>query len=95
MAWQKAIGYGRRNLVETTIGRYKHIIGPELRARSSSCQQGNVGIAVHVLNRMIRVARPIYAPSESIFGKISQSLRLIHATTPLARGEGHARRLGL
>ncbi len=25
MAWQKATGYGRRSLIETTIGRYKHI----------------------------------------------------------------------
>ena len=24
MAWQKTIGYGRRSLVETAIGRYKH-----------------------------------------------------------------------
>jgi len=48
MAWQKATGYGRRSLVETTIGRYKHIIGPKLRARSSGCQQGDVAIAVQV-----------------------------------------------
>src|SRR5580692_1763881 len=26
MAWQKATGYGRRSLVETAIGRYKHTI---------------------------------------------------------------------
>ena len=25
MAWQRATGYGRRNLVETAIGRYKHL----------------------------------------------------------------------
>jgi transposase len=34
IGWQRATGYGRRNLVETTIGRYKHLIGPKLRARS-------------------------------------------------------------
>jgi hypothetical protein len=34
MAWQKATGYGRRSLVETAIGRYKHIIGSTLRGRS-------------------------------------------------------------
>jgi hypothetical protein len=33
MAWQKTTGYGRRSLVETTIGRYKAAIGPRLRAR--------------------------------------------------------------
>ncbi len=59
MAWQKATGYGRRSLVETAIGRYKHSIGPKLRARSADGQQGEVAIDVSVLNRMIRTARPI------------------------------------
>lgn len=34
MAWQRAIRYGRRNLAETGIGRYKAAIGPKLRART-------------------------------------------------------------
>ena len=59
MAWQKAIGYGRRNRVETAIGRYKHIIGSKLWAQSFNSQQGEVAIAVQVLNRMIRIAKPI------------------------------------
>ena len=59
MAWQKATGYGRRSLVETAIGRYKHIVGPTLRARSTDGQGGEVAIAVQVLNRMIRNAKPI------------------------------------
>ena len=59
MAWQKATGYGRRSLVQTAIGRYKHIIAPKLRARSSNGQQGEVAIAIQVLNRMIRIAKPI------------------------------------
>jgi hypothetical protein len=42
MAWQKATGYGRRSLVETAIGRYKHIIGSTLRARSNDGQGGEV-----------------------------------------------------
>jgi len=54
MAWQKATGYGRRSLVETAIGRYKHIIGSTLHARSNDGQGGEVAIVVHVLNRMIR-----------------------------------------
>ena len=62
MAWQKATGYGRRSLVETAIGRYKHIIGPKLRARSSHAQQGEVAISIQVLNRMTRIARPMYDP---------------------------------
>ena len=59
MAWQKATEYGRRALAETTLGRYKAIIGPKLRARSLPAQQGETAIAVEVLNQMIRVAKPI------------------------------------
>jgi hypothetical protein len=59
MAWQKATGYGRRSLVETAIGRYKHIIGSTLRARSTDGQGGEAAITVQVLNRMIRIAKPI------------------------------------
>ena len=61
MAWQKATGYGRRSHAETTVGRYKAIIGPRLRARGLPAQQGEAAIAVEVLNRMIRAAKPISA----------------------------------
>jgi transposase len=63
LAWQKANGYGRRSLVETTIGRYKHIIGSKLRARSTAGQKGEVAIAVRALNRMIQIAKPISVPT--------------------------------
>jgi hypothetical protein len=59
MAWQKEAGYGRRNQVETAIGRYQHLIGPELRARSQPGQQGEVAIGVAALNTMIRTAKPM------------------------------------
>ncbi len=59
MAWQKATGYGRRSLVETTIGRYKAIIGPKLHARILPAQQGEAAIAAEVLNHMIRAAKPV------------------------------------
>ena len=59
MAWQKATGYGRRSLAETAVGRYKGIIGPKLRARLLPAQQGEVAVAAEVLNRMIRVAKPV------------------------------------
>jgi Transposase DDE domain len=58
-AWQKATGYGRRSLAETAVGRYKATIGPKLRARSLPTQQGEAAIAVAVLNRTIRVAKPV------------------------------------
>ena len=41
------------------MGRYKHLIGPKLRARSRPAQHGEVALAVAVLNRMIREAKPI------------------------------------
>src|SRR3712207_2309657 len=59
MAWQKATGYGRRSLAETAVGRHKAIIGPRLRARGLPAQQGEVAVAAEVLNRMIRVAKPL------------------------------------
>ena len=59
IGWQRAIAYGKRNHAETTMGRYKHLIGPKLCARSRPAQLGEVALAVQVLNRMIREAKPI------------------------------------
>jgi hypothetical protein len=59
MGWQRATGYGRRSLVETAIGRYKRLVGATLRASTLSGQQGEAAMAVAVLNRMIRVAKPV------------------------------------
>src|SRR3954454_11907939 len=59
IGWQRATGYGRRNHAETTMGRYKHLIGPKLRARTLPGQRGEVAIAVSVLNRMIRTGKPV------------------------------------
>lgn len=61
VAWQKATGYGRRSLVEAPVCRYKGIIGPKLRARRLPAQQSEVAIAAEVLNRMVRVAKPVSA----------------------------------
>jgi IS5 family transposase len=58
LEWQKATGYGRRSLVETTMGRYKRIIGPQLRARSFAGQQTEAAVGVAVLNRMLEAGRP-------------------------------------
>ena len=59
IGWQRATGYGIRNHVETTMGRYKHLIGPKLRARRRPAQLGEVALAIQVLNRMIREAKPV------------------------------------
>jgi hypothetical protein len=58
LAWQKATDYGRRSLIETTMGRYKAIIGPRLRARGFDVQQTEAAIGVAVLNRMLAAGRP-------------------------------------
>lgn len=55
---QKATGYGRRALIETTMGRYKALIGPRLRARDPDAQQTQAAIGLAVLNRMLAAARP-------------------------------------
>jgi len=59
MVWQRLSGYGRRNVVEATMARYKRLIGPKLRARYRGAQAGELALAVQVLNRMIREAKPV------------------------------------
>ena len=61
IGWQRATGYGKRKHAETTMSRYKHLIGPKLRARTRPGQGGEVALAVQVLNRMIRSAKPASA----------------------------------
>jgi hypothetical protein len=56
--WQAATGYGKRALIETTMGRYKALIGPRLRARCFTAQQTEVAIGCAVLNRMLATGRP-------------------------------------
>jgi hypothetical protein len=58
LAWQAATDYGRRALIETTMGRYKAIIGPRLRARGFAAQQTEAAMGVAVLNRMLAAGRP-------------------------------------
>jgi hypothetical protein len=59
MAWQKAVGYGKRSLVETAIFRYKTIIARSLRARKLPAQKSEARIACSVLNQMTRLGMPI------------------------------------
>jgi transposase len=58
LAWQAATGYGQRSLVETTMGRYKALIGPRLRARGFAGQQTEPAIGLAVLNRMLSAGSP-------------------------------------
>jgi hypothetical protein len=58
LAWQAATDYGQRSLVETTMGRYKTLIGPRLRARGFAAQQTEAAIGVAALNQMLAAGRP-------------------------------------
>ncbi len=39
------------------MNRYKYLIGPRLHARDRTSQEGEVALAIQVLNRMIRTAK--------------------------------------
>jgi hypothetical protein len=58
LAWQLATGYGQCALAETTMSRYKALIGPRLRARGFAAQRTEAAIGVAVLNRMLAAGRP-------------------------------------
>ena len=58
LAWQVATDYGQRSLVETTMGRYKALIGSRVRAHGFAAQQTEAAIGAAVLNRMLTAGRP-------------------------------------
>src|SRR3954462_15104463 len=68
LAWPVATGYGQRSLVETTMGRYKALIGPRLRARGCAAQQTEAAIGVAVLNRMLAAGRPDSVRRQPVIG---------------------------
>ena len=57
-AWQKTSGYNIRARVEATIGRFKQVIGDGLRCRTDQRRVIEVEVAVHALNRMLKLGRP-------------------------------------
>ena len=60
MGWQKASGYTKRARAEAAIGRWKQVIGDGLRSRKDERRATEVAVAVHALNRMLELGRPIY-----------------------------------
>jgi hypothetical protein len=61
LGWQKVSGYNKRSRVEAAIGRYKQVIGDGLRFRKDGRRTTEVAVAIHVLNRMLELGRPISA----------------------------------
>jgi Transposase DDE domain len=59
LGWQKASGYSKRSRVEAAIGRYKQVIGDGLRFHKDERRNTEVEVAVYVLNRMLKLGRPI------------------------------------
>jgi Transposase DDE domain len=57
--WERAVGYGKRSLVETAMFRYKTLIGPTLRARKFVAQQVEARVASSVINRMTQLGMPL------------------------------------
>jgi hypothetical protein len=60
MAWQQASGYNRRTKVKVAIGRWKQVIGDDLRSRFDERRATEIDVAVHVLNRMLELGHPNY-----------------------------------
>ena len=58
-AWQKVSGYTKRARAEAAIGRFKQVIGDGLRSRTDERRATEVSVAVHALNRMLELGRPI------------------------------------
>jgi hypothetical protein len=60
MVGQKTSGYNLRAKVETSIGRYKRVIGDALRSRTDRTEAAEAAIAAAALNRMLAFGRPNY-----------------------------------
>jgi len=57
MGWQKRSGYTRRAPVETSISRFKRVIGDALRSQTDQRRATEVAIAISALNRMFELGR--------------------------------------
>ena len=58
-AWQKVSGDTKQARAEAAIGRFKQVIGDGLRSRTDERRATEVDVAVHALNRMLDLGRPI------------------------------------
>jgi len=58
MTCQAASGYTKRARAETSMARFKQVIGDGLRSHTDERRATEVDVAVHVLNRMLELGRP-------------------------------------
>jgi transposase len=59
LGWQKAVGYGKRSLVEVAMLRYKTLIGRSLHARILPTQKTEAKVACKVINIMTGLGMPV------------------------------------
>ncbi|MGB0899754.1 MAG: hypothetical protein ACPGSN_10880 [Psychrobium sp.] len=58
MRRQKTKQYGKRNVSENAIQRYKTTIGPKLHSRDFNNQQQEMMLAASILNRFTQLGMP-------------------------------------
>jgi len=58
MVWQKITNYGRRNISELCMLRYKKILGPDLHSHEMSRQKNEGIIGCSILNKMTSLGMP-------------------------------------
>ena len=59
--WQRSSGYNRQSLVETTMFRYKTVIGRRLHARTLRNQRTEAKVGCDLLNRSTSLGMPASA----------------------------------
>ena len=57
MGWQVSSGYNQRSRIEAPIGRWKMLVGPQMRARKFENQETEVKITTHIMNKMNELGR--------------------------------------
>jgi len=57
MAWQASTGYNQRSRGETQMGRWKMVIGRNLKTRNFPTQKTEAKIGVNILNKMTELGR--------------------------------------
>lgn len=57
-AWKHSSGYHRRSLAETTMSRFKRILGPSISARTFASQTTEIKVRCKILNTMTQLGTP-------------------------------------
>lgn len=57
-AWKQTSGYHRRSLAETTMSRFKRILGPTISARTFASQTTEIKVRCKILNTMTQLGTP-------------------------------------